>query len=57
MLDILVPHLAEEARLVLVCYTVPPRDRFLVGRPLLRVQAVEVRAAKLQGGGNVSMGT
>ena len=48
MVDILVPHLAKEARLVLVCYTVPSRDRFLVGRSLLHVQAVEVGAAKLE---------
>ena len=51
------PHLADEARLVLVCYTVPPRDRFLVGRSLLHVQAVEVGAAKLQKYRDVSTST
>lgn len=55
--DILMPHLADEARLVLVCYTVPPRDRFLVGRSLLHVQAVEVGAAKLQKDRDVSTST
>lgn len=55
MLDILVPHLAEEARLVLVRDAAPPRSRLLVGGALLRVEAIEVRAAELKGVENVNM--